>query len=75
MQMKAIFTKSELSQNRKLSFHSARHSFAMMLLDAGNPIQTISNALGHKSIETTMIYQRMKDKHLKEAIETLPTFL
>lgn len=37
----------------KLRFHDLRHTFASVLLEDGVPIATVSNALGHASIDTT----------------------
>ena len=41
---------------QKISFYSARHSFAMTLQDKGKPVEIISQALGHQSVETTKHY-------------------
>lgn len=40
----------------KLTIYSARHSFAMAMQNQDKPVEIISQALGHQSVETTKHY-------------------
>ncbi len=57
---------------KEISFHCARHSFAVMMLDLGTDIYTVSKLLGHKNIATTQIYAKVLDKNKQKAVSLIP---
>lgn len=52
---------------RDITFHSARHTYAVLQLDNGTDIFTLSKLLGHKDLKTTLIYSKILDKNKKVA--------
>ena len=57
---------------KHITFHSARHTNAVLLLENGADIYTVSKRLGHKEIRTTEIYAKIIDKKMKEAANLVP---
>ncbi len=49
-------------------FHSLRHSFATWCVEAGVPMRTLMELMGHKRIDTTLRYAKVTDKARTEAI-------
>lgn len=58
--------------DKHITFHCARHTFAVMMLDLGVDLYTVSKLLGHRSIETTQVYAKILDKNKKAAVERIP---
>ena len=42
--------------SKKVGYHTSRHSFAVLALDAGVDLYTCSSLMGHASIENTQVY-------------------
>ena len=56
---------------KDIHFHCSRHSFAIMLLQKGIDIYTVSKMLGHRNIKTTLRYLELTDAKKKEAAASL----
>ena len=54
--------------NKKVTFHTSRHTFATMLLTLGADIYTVSKLLGHTSVKTTQIYAKIIDQKKDDAV-------
>ena len=51
--------------NKKPMVHGVRHAFATSVtLSNGVPIDTVSKMLGHTSLKTTQIYERIVDSKI-----------
>lgn len=57
---------------KHITFHSARHTNAVLLLENGADIYTVSKRLGHRELRTTQIYAKIVDSKMKEAAEIIP---
>jgi integrase/recombinase XerD len=58
--------------NKHVTFHAARHTFAVSLLSNGVDIYTVSKLLGHTQIKTTQIYSDIIDEVRKDAMHKIP---
>ena len=59
---------------KNITFHCARHTFAIMMIELGNDLFVTSKLLGHMNIETTQIYAKVLDKSKRAAVDKIPKF-
>ena len=59
---------------KRVSPHIFRHSYATHLLEAGYNIRAVQELMGHKSVETTMIYTHVMDKGVNTVKSPLDIF-
>ena len=58
--------------NKHISWHLARHSFAVNILNNGANIKTVASLLGHSGLVHTEKYTRAIDSLKQDAINSLP---
>ncbi|PKP33285.1 MAG: hypothetical protein CVT99_02195 [Bacteroidetes bacterium HGW-Bacteroidetes-16] len=65
--LKTIAKDAEIQ--KQLTFHCARHTWAMITLDLTDNIALVQDVMGHADIKTTQIYAKVLEKKKKEAME------
>jgi site-specific recombinase XerD len=61
--------------NKHITFHSGRHTYAVNSLTSGVDIFTVSKLLGHRDLKTTLVYAKIVDSKLNEAVNKLPVLM
>lgn len=57
-----------LEINKKIHFHTSRHTFAVRSLSKGMRIEHLSKLMTHTSIKTTQIYAQIVNEDLDKAM-------
>lgn len=53
---------------KHITFHTARHTFATMMLTLGADLYTVSKLLGHTSVKMTQVYAKIVNKKKDDAV-------
>ena len=59
---------------KKISYHTSRHTFAVLALAAGGDIYTVGKLLGHTSINSTQVYADVVMETKVEAISRISSY-
>lgn len=59
--------------NKHITWHCARHTFATLLVENGNPINTVVELMGQSGLQYIMKYAHALDKSKRNAINGLPS--
>jgi integrase/recombinase XerD len=70
LKIKSIARNAGLSEDRveKIHPHMFRHTFATNLRESSGDIRIVQHSLGHSKLETTMIYDDVRDVSLRTAM-------
>lgn len=60
---------------KDITFHTGRHTFAVLMLEFDTDIYTVQKLLGHKDIRTTQVYAKVVDKKKQDAVSKIPNLL
>lgn len=65
--------KNKAKIDKHVTFHTGRHTYAVNSLTNGVDIFTVSKLLGHRDLKTTMVYAKIVDDTLINAVNKLPS--
>ncbi|GAA0886450.1 site-specific integrase [Sphingobacterium siyangense subsp. cladoniae] len=67
--VKKLIEEAEIITEQKITFHTARHTFATMFLTEGVPLESLSKMMGHKNISTTQIYAKITSQKISKDMD------
>jgi len=59
--------------DKHITSHTARHTFATLLITQGNDLYAVQHLLGHRDIRVTQIYAKLVDERKRKAVMSLPS--
>lgn len=70
--MDSLYTNISKATGIDVHVHQLRHTYGQNLYDSGKvPLEIIQKQMGHSSIKITQIYAKVRDRHVKDAVENI----
>ena len=64
----------QIGLKKRLTFHTARHTYATGFLNAGGKVEVLQRIMGHTDIKTTMVYVHISRERLKEEAASITLY-
>lgn len=64
-----LIAEAGIITEQKVTFHTARHTFATMFMTEGIPLESLSKMMGHKNISTTQIYAKITSQKISRDMD------
>src|SRR5690625_4396134 len=69
--MKILIENAEIITEKRVTFHTARHTFGTMFLTEGIPLESLSKMMGHTNIATTQIYAKITSQKISKDMDAV----
>ena len=69
--LKTIMADGGSVKHKPISFHWARHTFGILFVTEGIPLESVSKMMGHKDLHTTQIYAKITNNKISKDVELI----
>ena len=69
--LKTIMADCGSVKHKPISFHWARHTFGILFVTEGIPLESVSKMMGHKDLHTTQIYAKITNNKISKDVELI----
>lgn len=61
----------EVGISKHITYHSSRHTFGSLQVEAGTSIYVVQKMMAHRNIATTQIYSELSDARKRESVDKI----
>ena len=69
--LKTIMADCGSVKHKPISFHWARHTFGILFVTEGIPLESVSKMMGHKDLHTTQIYAKITNNKISKDVDLI----